>query len=90
MLSFIENEQDAIRERGLAASTFLSQPFWQELQRYMQTLVNQRLADIEGSGLASDVVKARFVEHYIQTKELVARIERFPLAAIEAARESGE
>ena len=90
MLTYVQNEQDVIRERGLSASTFVAQPFWQELRTYMHDIIGQKLADIEGSVCASDVVKARFVEQYIQVKELVARIERFPQAAIEAARESGE
>lgn len=90
MLQFIETEQDAIREKGLQASTFVAQPFWQDIQKFFHECIHERLKAMEESRFASNDVKARLVDQLLWTKEIVARIERIPQAAIEAARELGE
>jgi len=90
VLVFPITEEDRTRHRGLSASTFVAQPFWIEMQRYMYEAVDERLRAIQESFHAADDVKASLVDRYILTKELVSRIERFPQAAIDAVRESGE
>ena len=90
MLTYVATVEEQIRERALAASTFVAQPFWQELQKYLHECVAERLRAVEEAKYASDETKARLQDRWTNVKELVARIERFPQAAIEAAREQGE
>lgn len=90
MLTFVTSEQDQIRERGLQASTFVAQPFWQEIQKALYDMVQEKLKAMEAAKDASDTVKAHLLDRWIIAKELAARIERIPQLAIEAAREIGE
>jgi hypothetical protein len=90
MLTFVLTEQEQTIERGLQASTFVAQPFWQEMQKYFVDAVQERLKAMEDGKYASPEVKADLIRRWIITKEIVARIERIPQAAIEAARELGE
>lgn len=90
MLTFALNEEEQIRERGLSASTFVAQPFWLEMQRYLYEQVQSKLQALADAEHASNEIRLRMLEQWRTTKELVARIERFPQLAIEAARETGE
>ena len=83
-------ELQELYQRGLAASTLVNQPFWKELDNFMNQLVLEALNEMEGAKWADDCLKARRVDRWLTIKDLVARIEQFPLAAIEAARELGE
>lgn len=90
MLTYEFTEQELIRQRGLQASTFVSQPFWIELIAGLRAIVQEKQKALEESRFANPQIKAAMVDHLIIAKELVARIERIPQAAIEAARELGE
>lgn len=90
MLTFEVTEQDAIRDRGLMASTFIAQPFWIELQRGMYEAVQECMKAMRGAEHASQEIKANLFDRWLLTEKLVARIERIPQAAIEAARETGD
>lgn len=71
----------------MLASTFVSQQFWVYLQKSMHEMIDERLLACEQAKDAPDAMKARLLDRYTLTKEIVARIERIPQAAIEAARE---
>ena len=90
MLTIEFSEQDQVRQKGLHASTFVAQPFWQEIQIALHDMVQERLNAMEQAKDASDLIKARLLDRWTWTKEIAARIERIPQAAIEAARELGE
>jgi hypothetical protein len=90
MLIQVPTELQEVYQRGLAASTFVSQPFWKELERYMAESIATALEALEKARNAEPTVKANLVDRWLITKDLVARIEQFPVAAIEAARELGE
>lgn len=90
MLEIPVTEQELIYRRGLAASTFISQPFWKDMQEYMGEQVNAAMQAMRDAANASDQTKANLLTRWQIIEGLVARIEQFPLAAIDAARESGE
>jgi hypothetical protein len=90
MLTYQFTEDDVIRNRGLQASTLVNQPFWKELEIYMAVQIQDALEKLDGAKYADDRVKANLLYRWQVTKDLVARIEQFPVAAIEAARELGE
>lgn len=90
MLELPITEQELTYRRGLAASTFISQPFWKDMQEYMGQQVADAMNALTDAKFADDNVKARRLDKFVLIKELVARIEQFPLAAIDAARESGD
>jgi len=90
LLNVAVNELQEVYQKGLAASTLITQPFWKDLQEYMGQQVMDALNALSDAKFADDYTKARRVDKFILIKELVARIEQFPLAAIEAARESGD
>ena len=90
MLTIPVDELQEAYQRGLAASTLITQPFWKDLQEYMGLQVQQALNAVADAKFADDTTKARRVDRWITVSELVARIEQFPLAAIEAAKESGD
>jgi hypothetical protein len=90
MLTFQYTEDDVIKNRGLQASTLINQPFWKELEIYMAMQIQDALEKLDGAKYADDRVKANLLYRWQVTKDLVARIEQFPVAAIEAARELGE
>ena len=77
-------------QKGLAASTLVNQPFWKLVVEYMNDQVREALEALDDVRHADDRLKANAVNRWLLTKDLVARIEQFPLAAIEAARELGE
>lgn len=83
-------ELQELYQRGLAASTLISQPFWKELERYMEEQIALAMEAMEKAQNASPEVKANLLDRWIITKNLVARIAQFPVAAIEATRELGE
>ena len=83
-------ELSELYQRGLAASTLVSQPFWRELEKYMAEMVQGALEAMEKARHADQYTKANLLDRWLLTKDLVARIEQFPVAAIEAARELGE
>jgi len=76
-----------VYQRGLMASTLISQPFWKELEAYMAEQIQAALENMEKAKHADQHAKANLLDRWILTKELVEKIEKFPLAAIEAARE---
>lgn len=77
-------------QKGLAASTLVNQPFWKDLIGYMNEQVVEALNALESVRHADDRAKANAVNRWLIVKDLIARIEQFPLAAIAAARELGE
>jgi len=90
MLTVPVDELQEAYQRGLAASTLITQPFWKELQIYMGEQVMEALNGMADARYADDAMKARRLDRWLIVRELVARIEQFPLAAIEAAKESGD
>ena len=89
MLTFEVTELDVVRQRGLQASTFLAQPFWEELRQGMYAMIQERLKALRDARNATVEVKANLVDRWLMTEDLVARIERIPVSAVEAARELG-
>lgn len=87
MLTHASTELSEVYHRGLAASTLITQPFWKDLQIYMNQQVLDAMNGMGDAKFATDEVKARRVDRWLTIRDLVARIEQFPLAAIEAARE---
>lgn len=83
-------ELTEIYQRGLAASTLIAQPFWKELEHYMAEQILAAQEAMEKARYADQHTKANLLDRWIITKDLVARIEQFPVAAVEAARELGE
>lgn len=83
-------ELQELYQRGLAASTMVNQPFWKEMTEFMNQLIREALESFDKLQHADDRIRLNAVNKYLVIKELVARIEQFPLAAIEAARELGE
>ena len=90
MLTIVLPENEQIRQHGLEAATFCAQPFWQEFQKELHQIADECLRAAAGAKDATDSAKARLLDRWIWTKDIVARIERIPQAAIEAARELGE
>ena len=90
MLELETNEYEIIKHRGLSASTFMAQPFWIEIVAFLDDQIRARLQAMEEAKNASPEIKANMVDRWLITKELVSRIERFPMSAVEAARELGE
>lgn len=83
-------ELTEIYQRGLAASTLVSQPFWKELEKYLAEQIVAAMEAMEKARHSDAQVKANLLDRWLITKDLVEKIERFPLAAIEAARDIGE
>lgn len=87
MLEIQIPELDEIYQTGLAASTMVNTPYWRILTEHMNDLIRESLEALDKLQHADDRIRLNALNKYLTTKELVARIERFPLAAIEAARE---
>lgn len=83
-------EFQEIYQRGLSASTLVNQPFWKELTEFMNQMIRESLEANDKLQHADERIRIHALNRYLITKDLVARIEQFPLAAIEAARESGD
>jgi hypothetical protein len=83
-------ELQEIYQRGLAASTMVNQPFWKETVDFMSQMIRESLESMDKLQHADDRIRLNALNKYLIIKDLVARIEQFPLAAIEAARELGD
>ena len=91
MLEIKVDELQEVYQKGLAASTLITQPFWKDLQQFMNQQVLNAMNDMADAKYADDAIKARRVDKWLTIRDLVARIEQFPLAAIDAAKgERGE
>ena len=86
MLEIKVDELQEVYQKGLAASTLITQPFWKDLQQYMNQQVLDAMNAMADAKFATDDVKARRVDRWLTIRDLVARIEQFPLAAIDAAK----
>lgn len=84
------DELQEVYQVGLSASTMVNQPFWKKTSEFMNQMIRESLEALDKVQYADDRIRLNAMNKYLITKELVARIEQFPLAAIEAARELGE
>ena len=80
---------DEIITRGRDATTFVTLPFWKDMQEYLSGREQQRLKAIEDAKSADALIVKGLVFRWQVEKELIGEFLRYPYAAIEAARDAG-
>lgn len=72
-------------QRGRDATTFVTMPFWGELQAYGEQRIAQRLNALENAPYASAETTKGLVELWRIEQRVIRDFLKYPYAAIEAA-----
>jgi hypothetical protein len=77
-------EQERI-QRGRDATTFVTMPFWGELQAFGEKRIAQRLNALENAKHADAATTKALVDLWRMEAQVIRDFLKFPYAAIEAA-----
>lgn len=84
----VDREREAVINRGRDATTFLTMPFWKEIQEFLQARIVARLKALEDAVHADAVTTKVLADKWRIEKAVIQDVLNYPHAAIEAARDA--